>query len=74
MQSGEKILTKMDSDGQLHRLSKTIEDFIRDETTFAIRGNLIRAFEAEEVTAWIRSAAANKNQCGDIQGESEQYY
>lgn len=59
----------MDTEGQLHWLSKTIEDFIRDETTFAIRGNIIRTFEIEEATAWIRPVIINKNQCGDLQRE-----
>lgn len=59
----------MDTEGQLHWLGKTVEDFIRDETTFAIRGNIIRAFEIEETTAWIRLVIINKNQCGDLQRE-----
>lgn len=59
----------MDTEGQLHWLSKTIEDFIRDETTFAIRGNIIRAFEIKEATAWIGPVIINKNQCGDLQRE-----
>lgn len=71
--NGESILSKMESEGQLNKLSRTMEEIIKDETLFAIWGKLTRAFEAEEKTAWIGSAVVNQDQCVDIQGEPGQH-
>ena len=49
----ESIMGKMEQDGHMNSLYETLENILRKETDFAVKGEVRRIEEVEAEVAWL---------------------